>query len=155
MSGYTLSRGGCFGYAFPAEEIHEVFSVTNVIFCVPLNNYDELRANSRAPAYLPFRLLPPLIRSPIPAQYCMRGSLSLFESIIRPSLARTSNDLFFTKIDVFRDKLTAIGWESLRHIRFYWECPGRGSLRQGWRCIPCRCHIACNTHSDCAPHILG
>ncbi|KAJ7853795.1 guanine nucleotide binding protein, alpha subunit, partial [Mycena olivaceomarginata] len=93
------------------ERIHSLESVTNVIFCMPLNNYDELRANSRAPTYLPFRLLPPLIRSPIPAQYCMRGSLALFESIIRPSLARTSNDLFFTKIDVFRDKLTAIGWE--------------------------------------------
>jgi guanine nucleotide-binding protein subunit alpha len=53
------------------------------------------------------RLLTPLFRSSTPTQNRMRRSLALFERIINnPYFTRTSIILFFTKLDIFRDKVT-------------------------------------------------
>ncbi|KAJ7839335.1 G-protein alpha subunit [Mycena olivaceomarginata] len=79
--------------------IHSVESVTSVIFCVPLSDYDELEENG---------------------QNRMRRSLALFERIINnPYFTRTSIILFFTKLDIFRDKVTTGKAPLERHFPEY------------------------------------
>ncbi|KAJ7336110.1 G-protein alpha subunit [Mycena albidolilacea] len=79
--------------------IHSVESVTSVIFCVPLSDYDEFEENG---------------------QNRMRRSLALFERIINdPYFIRSSIILFLTKLDIFRDKVTTGKAPLERHFPDY------------------------------------
>lgn len=85
--------------------IHCFESVTSIIFCTALSEYDEVLLEQRSQVRH-MHSVPRVAVLIIPAQNRMAESLELFDSIINSRwFLRTSIILFMNKIDVFRDKL--------------------------------------------------
>jgi guanine nucleotide-binding protein G(i) subunit alpha len=90
--------------------IHCFESVTSIIFCTALSEYDQvLLEESKTVSSPPFVsvLLP--LTDPFVPQNRMAESLVLFESVINSRwFLRTSIILFLNKIDVFKSKLPKV-----------------------------------------------
>ncbi|KAG0374835.1 Guanine nucleotide-binding protein alpha-2 subunit, partial [Mortierella sp. AD032] len=92
--------------------IHCFESVTSIIFCAALSDYDQVQPEE-------------------PGQNCMAESLVLFESVINSRwFLRTSIILFMTKIDLFAAKLPKVPLEN-----FFPDYTGGPDIRKATKYI--------------------
>lgn len=95
--------------------IHCFESVTSIIFCTALSEYDQVLLEEKAQVRhspLPNIILAHLVLT----QNRMVESLILFESVINSRwFLRTSIILFLNKIDVFKNKLPKVCFHSQKH----------------------------------------
>jgi hypothetical protein len=88
--------------------IHCFESVTSIIFCTALSEYDQVLLEERNQVCFPECGVTPYNQCGV-HQNRMAESLVLFESVINSRwFLRTSIILFLNKIDVFRDKLPKV-----------------------------------------------
>jgi len=98
------------------EWIHYFESVTSIIFCTALSEYDQVLLERFFQS--PFVILPlfGILMPRSVLQNRMAEFLVLFESVINSHwFLRTSTILFITKIDVFKSKLLKV---RLHHLLF-------------------------------------
>jgi guanine nucleotide-binding protein G(i) subunit alpha len=98
--------------------IHCFESVTSIIFCTALSEYDQVLLEEKD--QVSFRLLLTSFRLLMVflPQNRMQESLILFESVINSRwFLRTSIILFLNKIDVFRQKLPRVCGYASSHVR--------------------------------------
>jgi hypothetical protein len=92
--------------------IHNFESVTSIIFCTALSEYDQVlleEKNQVCNKDHPCHILPTTRSSSMNEQNRMAESLVLFESVINSRwFLRTSIILFLNKIDVFKAKLPKV-----------------------------------------------
>jgi guanine nucleotide-binding protein G(i) subunit alpha len=92
--------------------IHCFESVTSIIFCTALSEYDQVLLEERNQVCLPFALVAKTFRLTTGYRFIknrMAESLVLFDSVINSRwFLRTSIILFLNKIDVFKNKLPKV-----------------------------------------------
>lgn len=87
--------------------IHFFESVTSIIFCTSLSEYDEVLLEEPNQVCVPTLSISRLTSSPV--QNRMTESLVLFDSVVNSRwFLRTSIMLFLNKIDVFKNKLPKV-----------------------------------------------
>ncbi|KAI0253628.1 G-protein alpha subunit [Lactifluus subvellereus] len=110
--------------------IHNFESVTSIIFCTALSEYDQVLLEEKN-------------------QNRMAESLVLFESVINSRwFLRTSIILFLNKIDVFKNKLPKVPLE-----RFFPEYTGGSDVNKGAKYILWRFMQANRARLNVYPHI--
>ena len=92
--------------------IHCFESVTSIIFCTALSEYDQVLLEERNQVCREFFILSVALQLTSPRQNRMAESLLLFDSVINSRwFLRTSIILFLNKIDVFKSKLPKVPLE--------------------------------------------
>ena len=134
--------------------IHCFESVTSIIFCTALSEYDQVlledRNQVRLPASLRAATSVDLVDSRSPhSQKRMAESLILFESVINSRwFLRTSIILFLNKIDVFKSKLPKVPLE-----RYFPEYTGGPDINKAAKYILWRFMQANRARLSVYPHL--